>query len=58
MRYIWIVEMKEENLLRVPVNMWRTTVGVALNRSDARDVLRDWQIRNPSDKFRLVRYMP
>lgn len=54
MRYIWIVEMKEEK----PVNAWHTTVGVALNRSDARDVLRDWQTRNPSDKFRLTRYMP
>ena len=45
---VWIVEMFWRS--------WGATVGVALTREDGREVLRDWQRRNPTDRFRLRAY--
>ena len=48
---VWIVEILWENL-----NKWHATVGIGLSRDDGRQKLRDWQGRNPTDRFRLTRY--
>lgn len=50
-RGLWVVEMRHEGK-----GKWYTTVGVQLNRNDARRILKDWQTRNPNDKFRLQLY--
>jgi hypothetical protein len=50
-RYIWVVEML--------INKnWETTIGVKHTRSAIRDDLFDWKYRNPSDKFRIRKYIP
>ena len=49
-RMIWLVEASYDH------GPWHSTVGVALTRSEGREVLRDWHARNPDDRFRLRRY--
>ena len=50
---VWIIEIFFDRGL---YQGWTPTVGIALMRDDARLVLRDWQRRNPDDKFRLTQY--
>jgi hypothetical protein len=53
-KYLYVVEMlcwAEEKCRR-----WEPTVGVALWRNAGRTELREWQQRNPNDKFRLTAY--
>lgn len=47
---LWVVEMLTRK-------GWAPTVGSALNRAEGRLVLKNWQQRNPSDKFRLIKYV-
>ena len=47
---LWVVEMREGEV-------WSPTVGVAISRADGRRELADWKYNNPSDKFRLVKYV-
>lgn len=49
--WIWVVEIK--NPLN---NLWEPTMGTRIARDDGRVVLKGWRKRNPSDKFRLVKY--
>lgn len=49
-RYVWLVEMRH------PDGRWSATVGVRLTKHEGRAELRDWRRRNPTDRFRLVRY--
>jgi len=50
-KYVWIVEIKEED------DDWAPTIGCALTKRDALHVeLPDWKWRNPNDKFRVRRY--
>jgi hypothetical protein len=51
MRILWVVEMKSE-----VTGHWGPTTGVRLTRSEARQALRIWRDRNPSESFRLGRY--
>ena len=53
-RAVWIVEGSFEVGGRF--GPWHPTVGVALNRADARKRIADWRSRNPVDRFRLRRY--
>ena len=48
---VWVVELWHPHRER-----WEPTVGCGLTLSDARDVKRDWSIRNPDDRFRLAMY--
>jgi hypothetical protein len=48
---VWIVEM------HIAGRVWGATVGIGLVRSDGRLELREWQKRNPHDRYRLVRYV-
>jgi len=48
---VWIVERL------APSGRWHPTVGGALERVSARQEIRDWRVRNPTDRFRLVRYV-
>ena len=49
---VWIVEMKN------PINnQWGPTVGIGLDRDDARQRLAEWKTRNPWDKFRVRKYV-
>ena len=50
-RILWVVEMLVDG-------RWEPTVGVQLGREPGREELKDWQERNPPDKFRLVKYAP
>ena len=47
---MWVVEW----LLQ---NGWQPTVGAKTTRDDGRRELQDWQLRNPDDRFRLVKYV-
>jgi len=49
---VWIVE-----IYYVDQPRWHPTVGCALSRDDARVVLAEWKRRNPSDRFRIRRYV-
>jgi hypothetical protein len=51
MRAVWIVEM-------LGALDWHATVGVALSRDEARERLVEWRRGNPTDDFRLTRYVP
>lgn len=50
-RVVWVVEMKNGP-------RWEPTVGAALSRDDGHDNKRWWEERNPSDRFRVVPYIP
>jgi hypothetical protein len=50
--HVWIVEMMSDS------GRWCPTVGCRLEKPDARNELADWKKRNPSDRFRLMRYAP
>lgn len=50
---LWVVELLIED-----TGAWEPSVGVSLTRADGREELKDWRQRNPSDKFRLRRYVP
>lgn len=54
MKRIWVVEMLND-VYRIP--RWEPTIGVRLTQKDARDECRDWQRRNPPDKFRVRAYV-
>jgi len=48
-RHVWIVEM-------MLGKQWQPTTGCALTRTDGRFLLKDWKVKNPHDKFRLIAY--
>lgn len=48
--YVWVVEMQGRK-------KW-SKVAVALSRTDAVRERLKWEARNPSDKFRTVKYIP
>lgn len=48
---LWVVEMWVDGC------RWEPTVGVRLTRDGGRDELFDWKTGNPSDRFRLVKYV-
>lgn len=50
---LWVVEMRGT----YPFTQWRATVGVRLTRGEGRNEQRIWQRRNPTDQFRLRRYV-
>lgn len=50
---IWVVEAKWSES---HYDSWGATVGVGLTREDGRKALKEWQQRNPSDFFRLMKY--
>lgn len=47
---LWVVEM-------LVGGRWKPTVGVALTRSDARNVVMRWRSNNVSDEFRVSEYV-
>ena len=49
--HIWIVEMFINETDR-----WEPTVGCGLTRGDARKEKQRWEIRNPDNKFRVMKY--
>ena len=51
MKRIYVVE-----LMYPEDKTWHPTVGVGIDREDGLRELKDWQERNPSDKFRLSQY--
>lgn len=54
---IWVVEVSLcSDEAPYKYSAWLPTVGVALSRDEARKILKDWQKRNPSDRFRLGAY--
>ena len=56
-RCVWVVEMWAARTKYGP-EVWGPTVGSALTRDDGRVVMADWKARNPTDRFRIVRYVP
>lgn len=48
--HIWIVEMKIGD-------NWESTVGAGITRKDGRRKIAFWKESNPSDQFRLVKYV-
>lgn len=53
---VWIVEMFHDT--RDGWGKWSPTIGIALNRKEGREVLKQWRSRNPFDKFILTKYTP
>ena len=51
---LWVVEIRfaEDDC------GWQPTTGAALSRGDARNVMAEWQTRNPDDRFRVREYRP
>ena len=47
---IWLIEMYENG-------KWMPTVGAYLTRAAAREGLVEWKENNPTDFFRIRRYM-
>ena len=52
MAYVWVIEMKHETR-----KQWCPTVGCALTREDAQREWNDWRKDNPSDCFRIRKYV-
>ena len=50
-RYLWVVERKDG-----PV--WLPTIYIDFTREAARDELRIARMRNPLEKYRVVKYTP
>ncbi len=50
--HVWIVESQMEHERR-----FTPTVGCKLTRAEGREELREWQKRNPDDRFRLTKYI-
>ena len=48
--HIWVVEMFDDG-------KWWPTVGVGLNREDARGHKQSWAESMPDDKFRVTKYI-
>lgn len=53
-RFVWLVEMLND---AHDTPRWEPTVGTSLNRVDGRVELRRWRENNPSDDFRLEKYV-
>lgn len=53
MNRVWIIEMYNLNHSR-----WESTVGCKLDRDEGRAELKMWRRHNPTDRFRLVKYIP
>lgn len=50
--HIWIIEMQNNR------GRWEPTVGAYLTRKDAkREMEYDWQFNNPTDSFRIKKYI-
>lgn len=58
--HIWVVEMLSYHrwVESLSYDRWNTTVGVALTHRDAQKQLREWCGNNPTDKFRVRKYVP
>ena len=52
---IWIVEMWINSYRRIKPR-WEPTVGAALNRREALQIMADWKQNNSYDRFRLKLY--
>lgn len=55
MKGIWVVEMLMDAWRR-PV-LYEPTMGVGLTKADGKKELALWKGKNPSDRFRMVRYI-
>ena len=51
-KHLWVVEMLSDRN-----GKWEPTVGAALTRPDASVERRVWLSRNPTDKFRIRKYV-
>lgn len=51
--YVWIVEMVDWR----STGKWCPTVGCALSRDAGREEMTRWRINNPTDDFRLRKYV-
>ena len=56
MSRLWIVEILAT--WRSNHNVWEPTVSASLRKMDGELELAKWRGRNPSDKFRLKKYVP
>ena len=54
MKYLWVVEMFDDGARRPA---WEPTLGVGLDRQQARSEMAELKYRNPNDRFRLCRYV-
>ena len=52
MNYVWIVEMQLS-----PCVQWVPTVSLAFSRQRARTLTTEWREKNPSDRFRVRKYV-
>ena len=50
-RHVWVVEMNFDG-------KWKPTISCSLTRTEAREEKDDWETRNHSYKFRVVKYVP
>ena len=50
--YLFVVEMRNEK-----TGDWEPTVGCGLDMSSARREISEWMHNNPSDKFRIRKYV-
>lgn len=50
MKHIWVVEMLDDG-------RWFPTVGSGITREEARWEMAQWRERNPSDRFRVRKYV-
>ena len=50
MTLLWVIEMKFGDT-------WKPTIGVGLTRAEAREKKKFWAIANPTDTFRVVKYI-
>ena len=48
---VWVIEMEDAP------GRWSPCMGLGLDRQEARRELADWRKRNPSDNFRISKYV-
>ena len=48
--WLWVVEMRV-------YGRWEATMGAGLTKGSGSEELKEWRKRNPSDTFRLTRYV-
>ncbi len=56
MKYIWVIEMLSDSPWQRPT--WEPCAEAALNKRDAEAVRARWKSNNPSDRFRITKYVP
>lgn len=55
-KHVWVVEMWNDAYCSTQAQ-WEPTVGVKLNREEARRERDDWKRRNPFYRFRIRPYV-